>query len=199
MTRLILASTSRARKQILENAGLRFDAMAPMVDEETYRHSLGANGVKPRDIADALAEAKAVRLSVRFPDALVIGADQMLALDDGTMLDKPESVDIARAQLSQMAGQSHRLFSAVVLAQGGNPVWRHVGTVRMHVRPLSPAFIDDYVTRNWDSIRHCVGCYQIEAEGAQLFNRIDGDHFDIMGLPLLPLLAYLRERKEMPS
>jgi septum formation protein len=98
-----------------------------------------------------------------------------------------------------MAGQSHRLFSAVVLAQGGNPVWRHVGTVRMHVRPLSPAFIDDYVTRNWDSIRHCVGCYQIEAEGAQLFNRIDGDHFDIMGLPLLPLLAYLRERKEMPS
>lgn len=173
--------------------------MAPMVDEDAIKESLQAEGLGPRNIADALAEAKAVKLSVKHPGALVIGADQMLALDDGPLFDKPGSPEIACAQLTRMAGKSHRLFSAVVVAQSGEPLWRHVGTVRMHVRPLSPAFIDSYVARNWDSIRHCVGCYQIEAEGAQLFTRIEGDHFDILGLPLLPLLAYLRERKEMPS
>ncbi len=199
MTPIILASTSGTRKQILEKAGLKFDVMAPMVDEEAIKHSLVAEGLGPRNIADALAEAKAVKLSGKYPGALVIGADQMLALEDGPLFDKPDSPDTARAQLAQMAGTSHRLFSAIVVAQSGKPLWRHVGVVRMHVRPLSPAFIDSYVERNWDSIRHCVGCYQIEGEGAQLFTRIEGDHFDIMGLPLLPLLAYLRERREMPS
>ncbi|MGC1467958.1 MAG: nucleoside triphosphate pyrophosphatase [Sphingorhabdus sp.] len=199
MTRIILASTSSSRKQILEKAGITFDVMAPMIDEDAIKESLQAEGLGPRNIADALAEAKAVKLSVKHPGALVIGADQMLALDEGPLFDKPGSPEIARAQLTLMAGKSHRLFSAVVVAQSGEPLWRHVGTVRMHVRPLSPAFIDSYVARNWDSIRHCVGCYQIEAEGAQLFTRIEGDHFDILGLPLLPLLAYLRERKEMPS
>ena len=199
MTRLILASTSSARKQILEKAGLSFDAMPPMVDEEALKQGLMAENFSPRDMADALAEAKAVKLSVKHPGALVIGADQMLALDEGPLFDKPGSPEIARAQLTLMAGKSHRLFSAVVVAQSGEPLWRHVGTVRMQVRSLRPAFIDSYVARNWGSIRHCVGCYQIETEGAQLFTRIEGDHFDILGLPLLPLLAYLRERKEMPS
>jgi septum formation protein len=199
MTRLILASTSSTRKQMLKKAGLSFDAMPPMVDEEALKQGLMAENFSPRDMADALAEAKAVKLSTKFPDALVIGADQMLALEDGSLLDKPDCPETARSQLTQLSGSNHRLFSAVVIAQGGAPVWRHVGTVRMSVRALRTAFIDDYVARNWDAIRHCVGCYQIEAEGAQLFSRIEGDHFDIMGLPLLPLLAFLRERKEIAS
>lgn len=200
MTRLILASTSSARKLILEQAGLSFDTIAPRVDEDALKQALLLSDAnRPRDMADALAEAKAVKLSVKFPEALVIGADQMLALEDGTMLDKPDSPETAKAQLTLMSGSHHRLFSAAVIAQDGVPAWRHVGIVRMSVRPLSPAFINDYVDRNWDAIRYCVGCYQIESEGAQLFSRIEGDHFDIMGLPLLPLLAFLRERKELAS
>ncbi|RDV02509.1 septum formation protein Maf [Sphingorhabdus pulchriflava] len=199
MTRLILASTSSARKLILEKAGLSFDAIPPRIDEDALKQALLSEAVSPRDMADALAEAKAVKLSLKFPEALVIGADQMLAFDDGTMLDKPDSPETAKAQLALMSGSHHRLFSAAVIAKGGAPLWRHVGIVRMSVRPLSSAFIDDYVDRNWDAIRYCVGCYQIENEGAQLFSRIEGDHFDIMGLPLLPLLAFLRERKEIAS
>jgi septum formation protein len=199
MTQLILASTSATRSEMLKNAGLSFDVMAPMVDEEALKEGLQAEGLSPRNLADGLAEAKAVKLSAKHPGALVIGADQVLALDDGPLFDKPDSPETAKAQLGQMSGTSHRLFSAAVVAQRGTPVWRHVGIVRMHVRALSASFIDDYVERNWDSIRYCVGCYQIEGEGAQLFSRIEGDHFDILGLPLLPLLGFLRDRKELPS
>lgn len=187
------------RQQIIEKAGLSIEVMAPMVDEEAIKHALQAEEVGPRDMADALAEAKARKVSAKKPEALVIGADQMLALDQGHFFDKPDSPGTACRQLAELAGRSHRLFSAIVVAQSGEPIWRHVGVVRMHVRPLSPAFIDSYVAKNWDLIRHCVGCYQIEGEGAQLFTQIEGDYFDILGLPLLPLLAYLRERKEMPS
>ncbi|MGL5838755.1 MAG: Maf family protein [Sphingorhabdus sp.] len=199
MTRLILASTSTTRRTMLQKAGLVFDAMPPMVDEEALKDGLIAEKLSPRDMADALAEAKAIKLSVKYPSALVIGADQVLAIEDGMLLDKPQTPDMAKAQLAEMAGKGHRLFSAAVVAAAGVPVWRHVGIVKMHVRSLSAAFIDDYVARNWDTIRHCVGCYQIEGEGAQLFTRVEGDHFNIMGLPLLPLLGFLRERKELPS
>jgi septum formation protein len=199
MSRLILASTSATRCKMLENAGLACDAMPPMVDEEALKDALRGDGIAPRDLADALAEAKAVKLSAKNPTALVIGADQVLALEDGAMFDKPATPADAVRQLAMLSGKSHRLFSAAVVAAAGVPVWRHVGTVKLLVRPLSAAFIDDYVAHNWDAIRHCVGCYQIEGEGAQLFGRIDGDHFDIMGLPLLPLLAFLRERKELPA
>lgn len=199
MSQIILASTSSARRQILENAGLSFDVLAPRVDEEALKEALDADNLAPRDLADALAEAKAVKLSARHPAALVLGADQVLAIDDGPRLDKPESPEAACAQLKMLSGKGHRLFSALVIAAAGVPLWRHVGIVRLAVRPLSDDFIADYVARNWDSIRHCVGCYQIEGEGAQLFTRIDGDHFDIMGMPLLPLLAFLRERKEIAS
>ena len=198
-TPLILASTSATRVSMLKNAGLVFDAMAPMVDEEALKDALSADGLSPRDMADALAEAKATKISTKFPAALVIGADQMLALDDGPLFDKPQSPDMAKSQLAEMSGKSHRLFSAAVVAAAGVPVWRHVGIVRLNVRKLSDAFIDSYVERNWNGIRHCVGCYQIEGEGAQLFTRIEGDHFDILGLPLLPLLAFLRDRKELLS
>lgn len=199
MTWTILASTSPTRMQILENAGINFEVMAPMVDEESLKDAFIAEKMTPRDMADALAEAKAVKISAKNPTALVIGADQILAIDDGALLDKAETPEQASEQLHQLSGKGHRLFSAIVVAAAGVPVWRHVGMVRLMVRPLSGAFIDDYVGRNWDSIRHCVGCYQIEREGAQLFTRIEGDHFDIMGLPLLPLLAFLRDRRELPS
>ncbi len=199
MTRLILASTSAARHAMLRQAGLDFDAMPPMVDEAALKDGLSDEGTPPRDIADALAEAKAVKLSVKHPSALVIGADQILAIEDGMLLDKPDSPEAARMQLNHLAGKGHRLFSAAVVAAAGVPVWRHVGTVKMHMRPMSQAFIDDYVARNWESVRHCVGCYRIEGEGAQLFTRVEGDYFDVMGLPLLPLLGFLRDRKELPS
>lgn len=199
MTQLILASGSKTRRDMLQNAGLAFDAMTPLVDEEALKEGLRAEGLPPRDMADALAEAKALKLSIKYPSALVIGADQLLALDDGPLFDKPVSPEAARTQLQQLSGRGHRLFSAAVVVAAGVPVWRHVGVVRLHMRVLSPAFIDAYVERNWEFIRHSVGCYQIEREGAQLFTRIEGDHFDILGLPLLPLLAFLRERKELPS
>jgi septum formation protein len=194
MTQLILASTSAARRTMLARAGVDVDVMAPMVDEESIKESLIHQKLGARDIADALAEAKAVKLSAKHPGALVIAADQTLALDDGMMLDKPSDPEEAVAQLTMMAGKTHKLFSAAVVAERGEPVWRFVATSRMIVRPLSGAFITDYVERHWDDIRHCVGCYQVEGAGAQLFSRIDGSHFDIMGLPLLPLLGFLRER-----
>jgi septum formation protein len=194
MTQLILASTSKTRVAMLSRAGVIFDAMAPMVDEESIKESLSGQGLTGRDIADALAEAKAVKLSGKNPGALVIGADQALQLEDGTLLDKPVDPAQAVQQLSAMAGKTHKLFSAAVIAERGEPVWRFVATSRMIVRPLSDGFIADYVDQHWDDIRHCVGCYQVEGAGAQLFSRIEGSHFDIMGLPLLPLLGFLRER-----
>jgi septum formation protein len=194
MTRLILASTSAARQAMLARAGAECDSIAPMVDEALIKDSLWAQGLGARDIADALAEAKAVKLSAKYPAALVIGADQMLELEDGAMLDKPQSREEAIAHLGRMSGKAHKLLSAVVVAENGRPVWRFVATSRLLMRPLLPAFIADYVARHWEDIRHCVGCYQIEGVGAQLFSHIKGTHFDIMGLPLLPLLGFLRER-----
>ena len=194
MTQLILASTSSARRMMLKLAGVDCDAIAPTVDEESIKQNLLNHKLNARDIADALAEAKAVKLSSKFPQAFVIGADQTLECADGSMLDKPESQEDAIAQLMQMAGSTHKLYSAVVVAERGAPVWRFVATSRMTVRPLSDAFIADYVDTHWDAIQHCVGCYQIEGVGAQLFSQIQGSHFDIMGLPLMPLLSFLRER-----
>jgi septum formation protein len=194
MTQLILASTSAARQKMLSDVGIYADVMAPMVDEESIKQSLFDHKLGPRDIADALAEAKAVKLSSKYPQALVIGADQTLECADGTMLDKPESPKDAIAQLTRMAGITHKLYSAAVVAERGEPVWRFVATSRMTVRPLSDDFIAAYVEAHWDTIRHCVGCYQVEAAGAQLFSQIQGGHFDIMGLPLLPLLSFLREK-----
>ena len=198
MTQLILASTSSARRMMLTQVGVDCDAIAPMVDEVSIKQSLLDHNLSARDIADALAEAKAVKLSSKFPQALVIGADQTLECADGSMLDKPESPADAIAQLTQMAGTTHKLYSAVVVAEKGEPVWRFVATSRMTVRPLSDAFIANYVEAHWDAIQHCVGCYQIEGAGAQLFSQIQGSHFDIMGLPLLPLLSFLRERGILP-
>jgi septum formation protein len=189
---LLLASASAGRAKMLRDAGLAFVAAPANIDEAALTAALAAEGQGARHIADALAEAKAVKQSARHPGTTVIGADSTLMLDDGTMLGKPTSPDEAAAQLARMAGQRHRLFSAVVAAQGGAPVWRHVGEARLWVRPLSAADIAAYVAAEWDRIRWTVGCYEIEGAGVRLFDRVEGDPWTIIGMPMLPLLGWLR-------
>lgn len=196
---LILASESKARKKMLEAAGVVLKAQAPDVDEDALRDRLKADGVTARTLAFALAEAKAVRLSAGTADALVLGGDQVLALADGTMLNKPTDKAEAKAQLLRMSGSKHRLFSAAVIAEEGSEVWRHIEVATMTMRNLSEEFVDHYVENEWDNIRYCVGCYEIEGRGAQLFSDIEGSQFTIMGLPMLEILEYLRERGLMPS
>jgi len=197
--RLILASGSSGRRAMLEAAGVRFEAMAPGVDEESAKASLRAAGLAPRDFADALAQLKALKVSNRDPGALVLGCDSVVALEDGTLLDKAETKAQAAEHLRLMSGKRHHLYSAAVIAQGGEPVWRFVDRAAMYVRPLSDAFIDGYLDREWDQARWCVGVYRIEGPGAQLFSRIDGSHFTVIGLPLLPVLDYLRTRGILAS
>lgn len=199
MKRFLLASQSAGRAQMLRDAGLDFDVEPASVDETVLTAGLIAQGQSPRNIADALAEAKAVKQSSRRPGQLVIGADQLLALDDGTLLAKPVSPAEAESQLQQLSGQRHRLLSAVVVAENGTALWRHIGEVQIWVRPLSPAFIAAYVADHWDRIRWTVGCYEVEGAGAQLFARTEGDRWTIIGLPLLPLLGWLRDRGEIAA
>jgi len=196
---LILASRSQARLAMLTAAGVPVEAIAPNVDEESLKDGLKSEGITARNLADALAEAKAVRLSRRAGTALVLGADQVLALEDGTMLDKPVDPADAIAHLKLLSGRKHKLFSAAVIAEEGRPVWRHVDIATLSVRNLSDSFIAQYVETEWDNIRHCVGCYEIEGRGAQLFSAISGSQFTIMGLPLLHLLDYLRIRGILTS
>ncbi|MCX7287079.1 MAG: Maf family protein [Rhodobacterales bacterium] len=190
---IVLASSSPIRLHLLQAAGLSVEAAAPRVDEATARNALMADGATPRDIADALAEMKARKLADKRPGDLVLGCDQVLDLD-GAILSKPESPDEARDQLRRLRGRSHRLFSAIVAYESGQPVWRHLGDARLTMHQVSDAYLDDYVDRNWESIHHSVGCYKIEEEGVRLFSAITGDHFTILGLPLLPLLAWLGTR-----
>jgi len=196
---LLLASQSSGRAAMLRAAGLIFETTAAHVDEEALTASLAAEGQSARNIADALAEAKAIKISSRLPGVTVLGADSTLALDDGAMLTKPETPDEAAAQLARMAGQRHRLFSAVVAARDGAPVWRAISEARLWMRPLSDGFIADYVARHWDSIRWTVGCYEIEGAGVQLFERVEGDPWTIIGMPMLPLLNWLRATGLAPS
>ncbi|MEM1428913.1 MAG: Maf family protein [Pseudomonadota bacterium] len=190
---LLLASTSETRARLLRAAGVLIDTMPARIDEESVRASLGAEGVSVRDMADALAEAKARRIGQSRPDRLVLGCDQTAEVD-GDLLTKPDTPEAARAQLARLSGKRHALYSAAVLYEEGRPVWRFVDTVRLHARPLSEPFIAAYVERNWDSIRTSVGGYRLEEEGARLFTRVEGDYFTVLGLPLLPVLGYLGTR-----
>lgn len=193
---LILASTSDIRQTLLRNAGLDFDVVAARVDEETVRNSMLAEHASPHDIADALAELKATKVSAKRPDALVIGCDQVLNLQ-GRLLSKPATPQEARAQLGDMRGKRHDLLSAAVICEGGKPIWRHVGVVRMTMRSFSDAYLDGYIERNWERIRHSVGAYKLEEEGVRLFSRVEGDYFTVLGLPLLDLLSYLTLRGDI--
>lgn len=198
-TRLVLASQSASRRAMLDAAGVPHEAVAAQVDEESVKAALLAEKVAPRDLADALAELKAVKVSKLIPTALVLGGDSVVALDDGSLLDKPVSRDDAAEHLRRMSGRHHDLISAAVIAEGGRPVWRHVERARMHVRTLSEAFIDSYLDAEWPAISGCVGCYRIEGPGVQLFSKTVGDHFTILGMPLMQVLDYLRIRGVLAS
>lgn len=190
---ILLASASPMRLALLHNAGVAASALPARIDEETIRAALEAEGAHPQDIADALAEMKARKIAERHPDALVLGCDQVLEFDRRAW-GKPASPDEARVQLLAMRGKTHRLLSALVFYDQAKPVWRHIGRVDLTMREFSDAWLDGYISRNWDSLRHSAGGYKLEEEGVRLFTDIRGDYFAVLGLPLLPLLAYLELR-----
>jgi septum formation protein len=193
VSQIILASTSRARREMLAAAGVAFTVEAADVDEPAIRKTLLAakSAATPPQIADALARAKAEDVSQRHKGLLVIGGDQVLAL--GTeLLTKSKDEAAARATLKKLRGMTHELHSAVALAVDGRVLWTHTGTARLKMRDFSDAFLEEYLTRARDRIGQSVGAYELEGLGVQLFDKIEGDYFTILGLPLLPLLAELR-------
>lgn len=192
MAELVLASTSVSRAAMLAAAGVAFEAVSPGVDEEAVTAALAAEGAAPRAVADALAEVKAVKVSRRMPGRVVLGGDQVLALDDGTRLEKPLTRDGLRAQLAALRGRRHRLFCAAVLARDGAPLWRQVEVASLHVRDFSDAWAQAYVAGVPDGVLQSVGGYHVEGLGVQLFDRIEGDLFTVRGLPLVPVLRQLR-------
>ena len=191
MISIVLASGSPARRTLLANAGIAFTTESAALDERAVEAPLLARGATPAEIATALAEAKAAEVSRRLPDALVIGADQTLDCD-GHRGTKSKTLAEARSQLQRLVGRSHRLHSAVAVAKAGAVVWRHRDSATLTMRSLAPSEIDAYLARVGEHVLKSVGVYQLEREGIRLFERIDGDYFTILGLPLLPLLAYLR-------
>ena len=190
--RIILASGSQSRRAVLTAAGIEADTIKPNVDEDAAKASFRASDMKVRDQAMQLAELKSVKISMREP-GLVIGCDQMLSLD-GEAFDKPVDLADARNHLVKLSGKTHTLETAIVISEEGKPVWRYLARPKLTVRPLSDAFIDTYVEAVGEPLLSTVGAYQLEGLGAQLFTRIEGDYFSILGLPLLPLLDYLRTR-----
>jgi septum formation protein len=193
VSQIILASTSRARREMLAAAGVAFTVEAADVDEPAIRKTLLAakSAATPPQIADALARAKAEDVSQRHKGSLVIGGDQVLAL--GTeLLTKAKDEAAARATLKKLRGMTHELHSAVALAVDGRVLWTHTGTARLKMRDFSDAFLEEYLTRAGDRIGQSVGAYELEGLGVQLFDKIEGDYFTVLGLPLLPLLAELR-------
>ena len=187
---IVLASGSAIRGQMLSNAGIAFEAIVPRVDEEMIKIALQAEKATPRDIADALAETKARKIGGKHPDKLVIGCDQVLDFD-GQILSKPQTPEEAREQLKALRGKRHSLLSAVVVYHELEPLWRHVGQVRLYMRDISDSYLNEYVDRNWPSLQSSVGGYKLEEEGARLFSRIEGDYFTILGLPLIEMINYL--------
>ena len=187
---IVLASGSEIRAHLLRQAGIEFECDVPRLDEAAIKAALLAEDAPPRDIADALAEAKARKISGKHPGKLVLGCDQVLDFE-GKLLSKLVSAEVALSQLKEMCGKRHMLLSAAVIYRDGEPIWRHVGQVRLVMRKCSDTYLEGYVARNWDSIRHAVGAYKLEEEGVRLFASIDGSYFNVLGLPLMELISYL--------
>ncbi|ESZ10390.1 Maf-like protein [Mesorhizobium sp. L48C026A00] len=190
--KIILASGSPFRKALLVHAGVAVEAVPAEVDERALEAPLQGSGASPEDVALVLAEAKATEVSERKPGALVLGCDQTLSLGD-EVFHKPADMEAARRHLLALSGRTHQLNSAVVLARDGAVLWRHVGVASLTMRKLDPAFIGRHLARVGAKALSSVGAYQIEGEGIQLFETVEGDYFTIVGLPLLPVLAKLRE------
>lgn len=189
---IILASASPFRAKMLDDAGIRFRAMAPDLDERAAEAPLAETGASPEDVAAVLAEAKAMAVAEANPNALVIGSDQTLSLGD-RIFHKPADMEAARRHLLALSGQTHQLNTAAVIVQGERTLWRHVEVARLTMRTLEPAEIGRYLSAVGETALRSVGSYQVEGRGIRLFERIDGDYFAIVGLPLLPLLAALRK------
>ena len=193
---IVLASASVHRRELLKNAGIDFTCEPSGLDERAIEAPLKDSGVSPDEIAQILAEAKAVDVSERHPNEIVIGADQTLSLGDETF-HKPANMEEARRRLLALSGKTHHLNSAVVLVERGEVTWRHTSVAALTMRPLDPGFIGRHLAQVGPKALTSVGAYQIEKEGIQLMEAIDGDYFTIIGLPLLPLLKELRRRGEI--
>lgn len=193
MKPFILASGSNIRAEMLRNAGVSLETVIARVDEDSIKSSLLSEGASARDVADALAEMKARRVAGKNTEALVLGADQVLVCE-GRMFDKPDSIDSARKQLQALRGKTHELLSAAVIIEDGAPVWRHIGRAQLMMRPFSDTFLENYLQRHSEELFTTVGAYKLEAEGSQLFTRVQGDYFSVLGLPLLEILGFLRTR-----
>ncbi|HEY2661745.1 MAG TPA: Maf family protein [Caulobacteraceae bacterium] len=197
MKPVVLASQSQSRAALLSAAGVSFTKVSSGVDETSIKNQMLAEGATPLQIAAALGEAKALAVSAHTP-GLVIGADQTLELDE-KLYDKADTLEGARERLWAFRGRTHQLHGGLTLAENGAVVWRYTESSSLTVRDFSDAFLDDYLERHGQAVLSSVGCYHLEGAGAQLFERIEGDYFAILGLPLLPLLAVLRERGAIPA
>jgi len=189
-TKLILASASAARQEMLRNAGVSFLAVPARTDESAIKKALLSEGYQGREVADALAEAKARQVSASHPESVVIGSDQVLEFE-GKLLSKPRDIPEARKQLLALRGKNHKLLSAAVLYQNNVPLWRYIATVTLTMREFSHSFLEGYLEREGQGVCDTVGSYKLEREGVRLFSRIDGDYFSVLGMPLLEILAYL--------
>jgi len=194
---LILASASRVRASMLQAAGVPVEIVPARVDESELKIALRSQGAEPADVAIALAELKALQVSRSRPGRLVLGADQMLDCA-GTWFDKPEDAAGARDQLLTLRGRKHRLTSAAVLARDGSRIWHHAAAAQLTMRQFTDTFLDGYLAKAGDAVLGSVGAYQLEGLGAQMFERIEGDYFVILGLPLLPVLDILRKQNMLP-
>jgi len=191
---LVLASQSQSRKAMLEAAGVPFEPVPAQIDERALEAGLA--GAAPKEVALALAEAKALAVSASHPTRLVLGSDSLVEVD-GHRFDKPASREDAAAHLQFFSGKVMQLHSAAALARGGTVVWRHAALARLQVRDLSDRFITSYLGHEWPEVSACVGVFRIEARGVQLFEGIEGDHFTVLGMPLLAVLGALREHGEL--